>query len=504
LNVLLIYPEYPDTFWGFKHALRFVEKKAVLPPLGLLTVAALSPTEWQKKLVDLNVRSLTNADLQWADLAMVSAMAVQRDSAASVIDLCHDAGLPIIAGGPLFLTEYERFPNVDTFVLGEGEDILPQLAEDIRHGKQERIYRSGQFPNIERSPIPSWELLDFRRYNQMSVQFSRGCPYDCDFCDVTVMFGRRLRMKSVPQILAELDRIYALRWRQGIFVADDNFIGNHRFVKSELLPALIKWRKGKEEISFNTQTTINLADDPELMQLMVQAGIHTVFIGIESPEEQSLEECHKVQNMNRDLLQSVKIIQKAGIQIQGGFIVGFDHDPPSIFQRMVDFIQQSGIVVAMVGLLEAFPGTKLYKRLKEENRLRNLPPGDNVCGWTNVIPKMGELLMSGYQYILKQLYSPPNFYQRIRTFLMEYRPPHYKVRFDLRVIPRYCRATLRVIGHLGFASKERSHFWRLFWWVLLTRPRLLPLAMTLAAYGVHFRKICELYIGHPTHEPSYA
>jgi radical SAM superfamily enzyme YgiQ (UPF0313 family) len=498
VNVLLIYPECPETFWSFKRALRLVERSALAPPLGLLTIASYLPSAWRIKLVDMNVTTLFKEDLRWADLAMVSAMSVQRTSAEKVIKLCREQAAPVVAGGPLFTVESERFPSVQTLFLGEAENCLPQFLEDWQSGNPRCFYSSQEFPDLQLSPIPSWELLDLRRYNQMSIQFSRGCPHHCDFCDVTTLFGHQVRLKSVPQILRELDHLYAIGWRQGVFVADDNFIANRRFVKGELLPALIQWRKGKESISFNTQTTIILADDPELQRLMVEAGFRMVFIGIETPEEKSLEECHKEQNQHRDLLSDVRAIHRSGLQIQGGFIVGFDHDSPTIFQQMFDFIQRSGIVVAMVGLLQAFPGTKLYQRLQQENRLKKELTGDNVCGYTNIIPKMGETLMTGYQSLLKQLYTPKKYYERIRTFLEEYKLPQNKVRIDLRILPRYGRAFFRILGRLGFRGKGTLSFWRLFKWVLWTRPRMLPLAMTMAAYSIHFQWICD----HPARQGS--
>ncbi|MCX5970500.1 MAG: DUF4070 domain-containing protein [Coprothermobacterota bacterium] len=498
MNVVLVYPECPETFWSFKHVLGLIEKAAVAPPLGLLTIASYLPSSWHVKLVDMNVSKLSKEDLRWADLVMISAMSVQRASAKKVIDLCCELAVPVVAGGPLFAVESECFPSVQTIFLGEAESCFPQYLEELQGGHPQHFYSSKGFPDLQDSPIPTWELLNLRRYHQMSVQFSRGCPHNCDFCDVTTLFGHQVRIKSVPQILGELDRLYAIGWRQSIFVADDNFIANRHFVKRELLPALAQWRKGKEAISFATQTTIILADDPELRQLMVEAGFRTVFIGIETPEEKSLAECHKEQNRSRDLLSDVRVIQRSGLQIQGGFIVGFDHDPPTIFQQMFDFIQHSGIVVAMVGLLQAFPGTKLYQRLQQENRLKKDLIGDNVCGYTNIIPRMGETLLTGYQSLLRQLYAPKKYYERIRIFLKDYKPPQQSVRIDLRIVPRYSRAFLRLLGRLGFSGKGALSFWRLFNWVLLTRPRMLPLAMTMAAYGIHFQWICDLQSRQPS------
>ena len=388
MNVLLIYPEFPDTFWSFKHALRFIRKKASSPPLGLLTVAAMLPPEWTKRLVDANVTKLTEKDLAWADYALISGMIVQRESAHQIITRCKEAGVKVVAGGPLFTSEYRQFEKADHFVLNEAEVTLPPFLADLEQGRARRVYTTSEFADIHKTPVPLWELADLDRYATMSIQFSRGCPYNCEFCNVTALFGHRPRTKTAEQIIAELDRLHDLGWRAGVFFVDDNFIGNKRSLKTELLPALIEWQKEKRGIPFHTEVSINVADDEELMQMMVEAGFGTVFIGIETPDEASLAECNKKQNKNRNLVQDVKRIQRAGLQVQGGFIVGFDSDTHSIFQRQIDFIQESGIVTAMVGLLQAPAGTRLYERLRREGRLLGRMSGDNVDGTTNIIPKL--------------------------------------------------------------------------------------------------------------------
>ena len=495
MNILLIYPEFPDTFWSFKHALKFIRKKASSPPLGLLTVAAMLPPEWTKRLVDANVTKLTEKDLAWADYALISGMIVQRESARQIIGRCKEVGVKVVAGGPLFTSEYEQFEEGDHFVLNEAEVTLPPFLADLEQGHARRVYTTSEFADIRKTPVPLWELADLDRYATMSIQFSRGCPYNCEFCNVTALFGHRPRIKSAEQIIAELDKLYDLGWRAGVFFVDDNFIGNKRSLKTELLPALIEWQKDKGGIPFHTEVSINLADDEELMQMMVEAGFGTVFIGIETPDEDSLTECNKNQNRGRDLVQDVKRIQRAGLQVQGGFIVGFDNDTPSIFQRQIDFIQKSGIVTAMVGLLQAPPGTRLYERLKQEGRLLNLISGDNVDGTMNFIPKMNlDTLREGYRNILQHIYSPEHYYQRVKTFLREYKPPKIKASLDLAHILEYILAFIRSIYHLGIIGKERVHYWKLLFWTLFRRPQLFPLAITLAIYGHHFRKVCELHV----------
>src|SRR3972149_2464782 len=492
MNILLIYPEFPDTFWSFKHALKFIHKKSAAPPLGLLTVAAMLPADWDKRLVDLNIQKLTDKDLAWADYALISGMAVQSRSAREVAERCKAAGLKVVAGGPLFTIEHEPFDDVgDHFVLNEGELTLPPFLDDLAHGRAQHLYTTTDYPDIQQTPIPQWGLLDLKRYATINIQYSRGCPFNCDFCNVTALLGHRPRIKTAAQIIAELDGIYQLGWRGNIFIVDDNLIGNKRSLKTELLPALIEWRKANRGIAFNTEASINLADDEELMAMMVAAGFNTVFIGIETPDEDSLAECSKKQNLKRNLVEDVKRLQRAGLQVQAGFIVGFDSDTTSIFQRQIDFIQKSGIVTAMVGMLQAPRGTRLYERLKQEGRLLGQMSGDNLDGTTNIIPKMDiDTFREGYKKILRHIYSPENYYQRIKTLFREYKAPKIKAQFKFNHI----LALFRAICHLGILGNERIQFWKLLLWTCFHRRELLPLSVTLAVYGYHFRKVSKLHV----------
>jgi radical SAM superfamily enzyme YgiQ (UPF0313 family) len=487
MRALLLYPEFPDTFWSFKHVLKFIGKRASLPPLGLLTVAAILPAAWEKRLVDVNVRPLREKDLAWADVVLIGAMIAQRDSAVQLIARCRAAGKTIVAGGPLFTVEHAQFPDVDHFVLNEAEVTLPEFLCDLARGAARRLYASPDLPDLRETPAPLWELADLRRYASMSVQYSRGCPFDCDFCSVTAMFGHRPRVKTPAQIVAELDGLWRRGWRGAVFFVDDNFIGNQRSLREELLPALIRWREGKGGFAFYTEASINLADDEKLMRQMVAAAFDQVFIGIETPEEASLTECNKRQNRSRDLVADVKRIQRAGLQVQGGFIVGFDNDPPTIFQRQIDFIQKSGIVTAMVGLLQAVPGTKLHERLRQQGRLLGATTGDNVDGTTNFIPRMNrEKLRDGYRRLMDHLYAPGPYYRRIRTFLREYQPARFSSAPTPGNIGAFARACLR----LGVIGRERYHFWGLLVWTCFRRPTLVPIAVRLSIYGFHFRKCC--------------
>jgi radical SAM superfamily enzyme YgiQ (UPF0313 family) len=491
MKILMIYPEFPDTFWSFKHALKFIRKKASTPPLGLLTVAAMLPAEWEKRVVDLNVRTLRDKDLEWADYAFVSAMVVQRTSTNEVIARCKGAGLKVVAGGPLFTAEFDQFPDVDHFVLNEAEMTLAPFLRDLELGQAQRFYTSEEFPDISQTPAPLWELADRERYATMSIQYSRGCPFDCEFCNITTLFGHTPRVKKSAQIIRELDALYQLGWREPVFFVDDNLIGNKKQLRGDLLPAVIEWRKGKKGMPFNTEISINIADDEPLMNMMTQAGFDTVFIGVETPEDDSLAECNKKQNLHRDLVADVKRIQHAGLQVQGGFIIGFDNDTPSTFQRQIDFIQKSGIVTAMVGLLQAPVGTRLYKRMEREGRLVGSSSGDNVDGTTNISPRMNlETLQEGYRAVVKYLYAPKNYYARVKTFLKEYKAP----KITIPLSGEYIRAFFRSVLQLGIIGRERVQYWKLLAWTLFRRPKLFALAITFAIYGYHFRQVMNLHL----------
>lgn len=489
MNILLIYPEFPDTFWSFKHALRFIHKKASNPPLGLLTIAAMMPEEWNKRLVDLNVKPLTEKDLDWCDYVFLSAMVVQRKSVKDVIAQCKARNIKIVAGGPLFISEYESFPEVDHFVLNEGEITFRQFLADFSRGTLQHVYSTDEFADITQTPIPQWNLINFDDYDSMNIQFTRGCPYNCEFCNITAMLGHRPRYKTTTQLIAELDSLYNLGWRRNIFFVDDNFIGNKKVLKEEVLPAIIQWRKGKTGCLFLTEASINLSDDDELMRMMTEAGFTSVFVGIESPDEESLTECHKSQNKGRNLIDSVHRLQRFGLQVMGGFIVGFDNDGPSIFRRQIEFIQRSGIVTAMVGLLQAPHGTRLYERLNKEGRLLKEMSGDNSDGSTNIVPRMDiTQLKNGYKHIIEEIYSPKLFYERVKSFLVNYKPARNTVHLEKQEV----LALFRSIYQLGIRGAERVYYWRLFFWALFHAPKKFPMAITFSIYGYHFRKITEM------------
>ncbi len=493
MNILMVYPMYPDTFWSFKHALKFVSKKASFPPLGLLTVAALLPKDWNTKLIDMNADDLNDEDIIWADYVFISAMSIQSESVKKVIDQCKNLNAKIVAGGPLFTSSSELFPQVDYLVLNEAELTLPKFLSDLEEGNPKHIYTSDEWADITTTPLPKWDLVPMNNYTSMNLQYSRGCPFDCDFCDITVLYGRKPRTKTKDQILAELDALYFTGWRGPVFFVDDNFIGNKVKLKKEILPAIADWMEMRNNPFYlNTEASINLADDEILMKLMAKASFEAVFIGIESPNLDSLIECNKPQNTNRDLIASVKKIQDAGLEVQGGFIVGFDNDHPHIFEQVTDFIQKSGIVTAMVGLLNAPKGTKLEKRLLSEGRMLTDFTGNNTDFTINFIPKMdSEILLEGYKNILHTIYSPKYYYERVMAFLKDFEPKKKKV-FHLN--PNYVLALFRSIFKLGVMGEERIYYWKLFLWTLFRKPQLFSLAILFTIYGFHFKKISNGFI----------
>ena len=488
MRVLLVYPRDPDTFWSFRHVLSFVAKRAAFPPLGLLTVAAMLPRDWELKLVDTNVAALTDRDIAWADWVMLSGMIVHKGPAHEIARRCAELGRPVIAGGPLFTSSHAEFPEIPHFVLGEAEGIIDELVADVRAGRVRKAYRAAAFPDVTRTPVPRWDLLDMRHYVTLSVQFSRGCPFDCEFCDIVAMYGRTPRTKEPAQVIAELESLRRAGWRDKVFIVDDNFIGNRKRVRA-LLRAMVDWRaRTRPSMAFLTEASVNLADQDELLDLMVRAGFKKVFVGLETPVAECLEECDKVQNRKRDLVGAVRAMQGAGLEVMGGFIIGFDNDPFDIFRRQVDFIQRSGVVTAMVGLLTALPQTRLHERLVREGRLLAESIGNNTAAALNFVPRADrEWLLAEYRELMRSLYAPENYYRRVRAFLAAWRPRGPGGRLNASDV----RAFLRSLWTLGISHRGRLEYWRLLWATLIVQPRKLHAAMELAIIGHHFRTVAR-------------
>jgi radical SAM superfamily enzyme YgiQ (UPF0313 family) len=492
MKVLLINPEFPDTYWSFRHALPFEGKKCAFPPLGLMTVSALLPKSWEKRLVDLNVRRLKTSDIEWADMVFATAMLVQEDSLREVVTRCKALGKRVVLGGPYVTTTIKDLPEADHIFLGEAETTLPQFVIDLERGEAKRSYKAVERPPLSATPLADFHLADLKSYSAMSVQYSRGCPFQCEFCDIIEIYGRVPRTKSNAQLLGELDALRDLGWRGTVFIVDDNFIGNKKNVRG-LLPELAEWQKRNgHPFSLLTEASANLADDEELLDNMRTAGFRRVFVGIETPDAESLKEAQKSQNRG-NLLEAVKRIQSYGMEVMAGFIVGFDNDPEDIFERQINFIRESAIPLAMVGLLNALPETQLWKRLEREGRLLGADATGNntVCSLNFKTVMDPARLIAGYQSIMRTIYSPREYYERAldsmkRTQQIGPEPQHYGLLSSV--------ASLTRIGlKLGVFDGERKEFWRFLARAATKHHKQLAESLRLAAMGYHFRKLSELY-----------
>ncbi len=493
MNALLIYPEFPETYWSFKHALKFLGKRAAQPPLGLMTVAALLPGAWKKRLVDTNVERLRDRDLDWADVVMLSGMHIQREPLLAIVERCRARGLRTVVGGPIASSIAAAELKADHVVIGEAESLIADLARDLEQGAARPVYQASERPEMATSPLPDLSLIKMRRYSTMAVQYSRGCPFNCEFCDIIEIYGRRPRTKAIPQVLAELDQLYAAGWREAVFIVDDNFIGNKAHAK-ELCRALAQWRSQyKTSFDFLTEASLNLADDPELMKLMKDAGFISVFLGIETPDEPGLIAANKLQNTRRSLLDSVAVIQSYGMQVMGGFILGFDTDRDDIFDRMVEFIQKSGIPVAMVGLLQAMPGTQLFRRLGKEGRILDAGHGDNTGDKLNFLPRMDSArLIEGYRSVLKRIYNCEAYYERVKLYLNRTQPRGGEKRSRQRWLTRgNARAFVTSILRQGVFGRQRWSYWKFLLAVATRYRHCIGTAMTLAVMGYHLQVITD-------------
>ncbi len=492
-RVLMVYPEFPDTYWSFSHALPFIGKRASLPPLGLLTVAGMLPDDYDVRLVDLNVAPLLPQDVEAADIVFVSAMIAQKSSFEDVVRLCNERDTPVVAGGPYPTTSHERIRGVDVFVLGEAELTLPRLLADLEAGRARRVYRDRGRADITRTPAPRFDLVDLSVYDSMPLQYSRGCPYDCEFCDIIELFGRVQRTKTPEQFARELDAVYDAGFRGHVFVVDDNFVGNRRKTK-DLLRVVVEWQKAHGyPFTLSTEASIDLAQDQELLALMEAAAFTMVFVGIETPDEATLAFTGKSQNLKASVLDSIRAIQSRGIEVTGGFIVGFDTDPPDIFDRQIRLVQEAAIPTAMVGLLTALPGTRLYRRLAAEGRLLDDTTGNNThdVKLSFVTRMPAETLLAGYKRVLAAIYDPVRYFERCAE-LMRRLPDTTKV--VRRVTWSGVRALLLSILKQGF-SRYGWAYVSFLAGVVAHRPRLFADAVAFAVKGYHFftitRRILE-------------
>jgi radical SAM superfamily enzyme YgiQ (UPF0313 family) len=487
MNALLVYPKFPDTYWSFRHALSFQGKRAAQPPLGLMTIAALLPESWNKRLVDTNVERLKDADLAWADVVLLSGMHVQQEDLTAIVRRCRARGLRTIVGGPIASSVPAPDLQADCVVIGEAEGLIATVARDLESGSLRDSYQAECYPKMEDSPLPDLSLIRLKRYSTMTVQYSRGCPFNCEFCNIIEIYGRRPRTKAVAQVLAEFDQLYAAGWRGPVFIVDDNFIGNKVRVR-DLLVGMAEWQKARSyPFRFITEASLNLADDCELLQSMKDAGFTSVFLGIETPDESSLVATQKLQNTRRDLLDSIARIHQYGIEVMGGFILGFDTDREDIFDRLVEFIQKSAIPIAMVGLLQAMPGTQLFRRLSREGRILHDGDGNNTSSELNFLPRMNSArLIAGYHSVLQRIYAGEAYYERVREYLSRCRP-HYRPHFSFGNV----RALYLSVLRQGIRGKARISYWKFVFSAATRHRRSFGAAMTLAVMGYHFQIMTE-------------
>ncbi|MBN1385737.1 DUF4070 domain-containing protein [Candidatus Woesearchaeota archaeon] len=497
MNILWVNPETPkDTYWSFTYALSLKGKRAAFPPLGILTAAAMLPAGWDQRLVDLNVRNLKDKDLRWADAVFISGMTIQRASFDEALDRAKVYGLPVVAGGPMVTADYAESgcvdDRIDHLIIGEPEEIMSGFAADFERGEAKRVYAPQGRPPLSSAPIPAYKAISLRPYNSMSVQYSRGCPNNCDFCDIIELYGRKVRTKSNDQMVAELQALYDQGWRGSVFFGDDNFIGNKAKVK-QLLPGITGWQHDhKYPFAFFTQASVNLAEDDDLLDMMTDAGFRKVFLGIETPEEECLLQAGKRVNLHgMPLEDKVRKIQESGMEVMAGFILGFDADKESTFDRMKSFIQESGIPLSMVGLLTAMKGTQLYRRLKEEKRLLGESDGNNTHNSVNFIPKMQlDKLMEKYRDVLGSIYSPKEYYSRCLRFLERYNPKRIHVNPNFADVRAFVTSMIKQ----GIFEKGRLEYWDFLGRAFATNPKAFSTAVTLAIMGRHFTHITEQYI----------
>ena len=500
IKVLMVWPSFPSSFWGFEGVLEMIPERAMTPPLGLITVAALCPATWEIRLIDHAFQELRDQDLRWADLVMVSAMHAQRADALTVLSRARALGRRTFVGGPWASTDPEAVLQVaDHVMVGEAEEAFPGIAAELEHGTARALYRIVDKPDMTRSPVPRFDLLQREKYTSMPIQFSRGCPFQCEFCDIITIYGRRPRAKTPTQVIRELDVLRGLGWRNEVFIVDDNFIGNHHQAL-QLTKELIEWQKlHNQPFSFYTEASIDLASRPELMDSMVAANFMYVFIGIETPSADALKESRKFQNLRKNNVEQVRIIQESGLWVLAGFIVGFDSDDETIFDRQLEFIDQTAIAWAMAGILMAPPTTALFDRMKREGRLIEDSPSTSNFGLPNfrtVLPL--PVLLRGLCQLLGGLYQPDAFFARALKSLQVWqpkptqKPPYLGMGYNLRVL-------FASIWRQGMRSNYRRSYWGfLFRMIAACRrsPTKLWLGFTVLLSAHHFVLYSKVVISH--------
>jgi radical SAM superfamily enzyme YgiQ (UPF0313 family) len=485
MKVLCISPVFPETYWGHERTLRFIGKRSILPPLGLLTVAAMLPRDWEVRLCDMNVRPLDDADLAWADVIFLSGMLVQRPSMLEVAARARAMGKTVVAGGPHATATPEALePYVDCIVIGEAEDLIAPLCAALlgdRAMLPARFASAGR-PDLKQLPPPRYDLLDIKAYHSIGVQWGRGCPFSCEFCDIVELFGRRPRTKEPAQFCRELEAILAAGFRGSVFVVDDNFVGNRKETLG-LLDTLGPWmRAHKAPFQFFTEASVDLAGCPDLMDGMVAAGFDCVFVGIETPSPAALREAHKAQNLKVDLNAAIETLIRSGLDVNAGFIMGFDADDDAALDRQREWVLRSPIPQAMIGILTALPGTQLERRLTREGRIIERASGETF-GRPNFKTKVAEsTLLAIYRATLAQIYSPKEYFARcLRALRMRPRSTgHFSLpwRYALRCV-------LSSMWRQGVVGKYRKVYWRFLGQVLRHTPRRLPRAVALAVAGEH-------------------
>jgi radical SAM superfamily enzyme YgiQ (UPF0313 family) len=489
MRVLLLYPQFPKTFWSFEKILELIDRKVLLPPLGLITVAAILPQTWEFKLVDHNVREVTEAEWAWADVVILSAMIVQQQDMLALVRECKRRGKKVAVGGPYptSIPEDALEAGADYLILDEGEITLPLFVEAIERGAVQGTFRSdGEKPNVTESPVPRYDLLELDAYDSMSVQFSRGCPFQCEFCDIIVLYGRKPRTKTPEQLIAELDRLYELGWRRAVFMVDDNFIGNKRNVKL-LLKELKGWMADRQyPFTFNTEASVDLAQDPELLQLMTECNFNAVFLGIETPDAESLALTKKFQNTRNSLAESVQMINKAGLRVMAGFIIGFDGEKQGAGDRIIEFVEQTAIPTAVFGILQALPHTALWYRLEKEGRLLGSKTDGNQMALMNFVPtRPAEDIAREYVHAFCTLYDPHRFLDRVYRHFLPMTPLPGKAPFTMPSLVEL-RALAIVIWRQGMKRSTRWKFWRNLFSIIKHNPGVWDHYITVCAHAEHF------------------